>query len=202
MTSLKSKLSERYTSYFKSVINEETKVKGRYITKLGTYKLFKTSLKKENYLRLPLDKQSLFSFSRLRVSNHKLEIELGGYKNILPIERYCRLCNLNQIEDEFHFIMSCSVYSQHREQLFQQIKCFVPSFDTLPLSEKFIFLIGADDPEVLKPFIKFVKKCSDVRKGLILHTPGPEIPDLAYHIHSLLTLLTQLLTLLRHMILQ
>ena len=35
---------------------------------------------------------------------------------------------------------------------------------------------------------------------LILHTPGPEIPDLAYHIHSLLTLLTQLLTLLRHMI--
>ena len=38
--------------------------------------------------------------------------------------------------------------------------------------------------------------------GLILHTPGPEIPDLAYHIHSLLRLLTQLLTLLRHMILQ
>ena len=47
MTSLKSKLSERYTSYFKSVINEETKVKGRYITKLKTYKLFKTSFKKE-----------------------------------------------------------------------------------------------------------------------------------------------------------
>ena len=58
MTSLKSKLSERYTSYFKSVINEETKVKGRYITKLKTYKLFKTSFKKENYLSLPLDKQS------------------------------------------------------------------------------------------------------------------------------------------------
>ena len=37
---------------------------------------------------------------------------------------------------------------------------------------------------------------------LILHTPDSEIPDLAYHIHSLLRLLTQLLTLLRHMILQ
>ena len=36
---------------------------------------------------------------------------------------------------------------------------------------------------------------------LILHTPGPEIPHLAYHIHSLLRLLTQLLTLLRHMML-
>ena len=37
MTSLKSKLSERHTSYFKSVIHEETKVKGRYMTKLRTY---------------------------------------------------------------------------------------------------------------------------------------------------------------------
>ena len=166
MTSLKSKPSERYTSYFKSVINEETKVKGRYITKLRTYKLFKTSFKKENYLSLPLDKQSLFSFPRFRVSNHKLEIDLGRYKNIPPEERYRRLCNLNQVEDEFHFIMSCSVYSEHRQQLFQQVKDFVPSFDILPLSEKFIFLMGADDPEVLTPFIRFVKKCSDVRKAL------------------------------------
>ena len=63
--------------------------------------------------------------------------------------------------------MSCSVYSEHRKQLFQQIKDFVPSFDILPLSEKFIFLMGADDPEVLTPFIKFVIKCSDVRKDMV-----------------------------------
>ena len=43
---------------------------------------------------------------------------------------------------------------------------------------------------------------SDDISRLILRTPGSEIPDLAYHIHSLLRLLTQLLTLLRHMILQ
>ena len=110
----------------------------------------------------------MFSFSRLRVSNHKLEIELGRFKNIPPEERYCRLCNLNQVEDKFHFIMSCSVYSEHREQLFQQIKDFVPSFDTLrvPLSEKFIFLMGADDSEILTPYIKFVKKCSGERKDM------------------------------------
>ena len=54
-------------------------------------------------------------------------------------------------------------------------------------------------------FISFTvknKKPVSLLCGLILHTPGPEIPDLAYHIHSFLTLLTQLLTLLRHMILQ
>ena len=32
-------------------------------------------------------------------------------------------------------IMSCSIYCEHREQLFQQIKDSVPSFDIFPLSE-------------------------------------------------------------------
>ena len=51
-------------------------------------------------------------------------------------------------------------------------------------------------------FLRAVVQVGYVKNRLILHTPGPEIPDLAYHIHSLLTLLTQLLTLLRHMTLQ
>ena len=105
-------------------------------------------------------------FILLRVSNHKFEIELGRYKIIPPEERYCRLCNFNKAEDECHFIMSCSVYSEHRGQLIQQIKDFVPTFDILPLSEMLIFLMGADDPEVLTPFIKFVKTCSDLRKDM------------------------------------
>ena len=91
----------------KCVINEETEVKGRYITKHRTYKLLKTSFKKENYLNLPLGKQILFSFSKLRVSNHKLEIELGRYRNIPSKERYCRVCKSNQIEDEFHIYNVC-----------------------------------------------------------------------------------------------
>ena len=101
MTSLKRKLSERFMSHFKSVINEEIKIKGRYITKLRTYKLFKTPFKKENYLlvSLPLDKQSLFSFSRLRVSNHKLEIELGRYKIFLLKKDIDVFVTLNQVED-------------------------------------------------------------------------------------------------------
>ena len=55
--------------------------------------------------------------------------------------------------NEFHFIMSCGVYSEFRAQLFQEIKEFVPVFDTMPIFEKFIFLMGANDPEILTPFI-------------------------------------------------
>ena len=100
-----------------------------YITKLRTCKLFKTSFNKENYLLiLPLDKQTLFSFSKLRVSNHTLEIELGRYKNSPAEERYFRVCKSKQIEDEFHFMMCCRVYSELRAQLFQKIKDFYASF--------------------------------------------------------------------------
>ena len=66
---------------------------------------------------------------------------------------------------------------------------------TLKVTQKlvsFLFLVSI--------YIKLVRVA--LQNWLILHTPGPEIPDLAYHIHSFLTLLTQLFTLLRHMILQ
>ena len=106
MTSPKSKLYERYTSYFKSVINEETIEHTSYL---------------KHHLRKQLDKQSLFSFSKFRVSNHILEIELGRYKNIPAEERHCRICKSSQIEDEFYFIMCCRVYSELRARLFKKL---------------------------------------------------------------------------------
>ena len=65
--------------------------------------------------------------------------------------------------------MCCGVYSELRGQLFQEIKDSVPVFDTMPIFKKFIFLMGADDHEVLTTFIKFVKKWSDVRKDLFIN---------------------------------
>ena len=54
--------------------------------------------------------------------------------------------------------MCSGVYSELRAQLFQKVKQYCASFDTMPMFEKFVFLMGADDPEILTPFIDFVKK--------------------------------------------
>ena len=35
--------------------------------------------------------------------------------------------------------MCCGIYSELKAQLFQEIKEFVPIFDTMPIFEKFIF---------------------------------------------------------------
>lgn len=109
MNAIKIKLSSRYMASFKSKINEET------ITKLITYTQFKASFKKEHYLSHSVDKRIVFAFSRLRASIHKLETESGRYKNIPLEELFCKLCNLNQVEDEYHFIMTCSICSESRD---------------------------------------------------------------------------------------
>ena len=56
-------------------------------------------------------------FSKLRVSSHRLEIEVGRWTrpNRTPIEqRKCRICNT--VEDEFHFRLECKSYNQIRKK--------------------------------------------------------------------------------------
>ena len=51
--------------------------------------------------------------TKFRLSNHKLMIEYGPYQNMPQEERLCKLCDSNevedeyQVEDEYHFAMSC-----------------------------------------------------------------------------------------------
>ena len=69
---------------------------------------------------------------KLRISAHELKIETDRYKK-LPNERsqrICERCNLNVIEDEFHFIISCPLYNDNRDRLFLKITHCVQTFST------------------------------------------------------------------------
>jgi hypothetical protein len=52
--------------------------------------------------------------TRFRLSSHILNIESGRYKNELRSNRICTLCNLRDVEDEFHFILKCPKYQEIR----------------------------------------------------------------------------------------
>ena len=45
-----------------------------------------------------------------------LRIQTGRYSrnNIPRNERYCQLCNLNDLEDEHHFVCVCPIYNELR----------------------------------------------------------------------------------------
>ena len=56
------------------------------------------------------------------MSDHNLEIELGRRRTpkIEAKKRLCVKCNANEIEDEFHFVLDCSIYYIARQNLFQE----------------------------------------------------------------------------------
>jgi len=86
--------------------------------KLESYKLYKTLLNTERYLSVVSNFKYRQAMSIIRCSNHPLQIEVGRRYNIPKHERYCTFClsqGIKIIEDEFHFVMKCSLYYDIRK---------------------------------------------------------------------------------------
>ena len=49
--------------------------------------------------------------TQLKIGILPLRIETDRYQGIAPEERLCRLCALNQTEDEIHFLFTCPTLS-------------------------------------------------------------------------------------------
>ena len=81
---------------------------------LRTYYLFKDDFCLESYLININDYVVRKCLSKLRMSSHSLEIEIGRHKNPkVPVDqRICNKCVLNVIEDEFHFLVICPKYKK------------------------------------------------------------------------------------------
>ena len=104
------------------------------------YRIFKTSLNFERYL-FDLPYKYRKCMLKLRTSNHKLPIEIGRYDNVhVPRhERYCDMCNINALGDEFHFIMECENLKTLRRRYLP------PEYFVRPNVYKFERLMNAQD---------------------------------------------------------
>ena len=69
--------------------------------KLRTYSMIKTEIGLEDYLINIHNITERISFSKFRLSNHRLMIEIGRHKKIEKLRRICPFCPL-EIEDESH----------------------------------------------------------------------------------------------------
>ena len=54
-------------------------------------------------------------YHEFRTTNHKLPIEHGRWNNIPRENRKCNLCNLEEIGDEFYYILNCPYFKQYRD---------------------------------------------------------------------------------------
>jgi hypothetical protein len=68
----------------------------------------------EEYFSLIDNPTTRKTFSQNRVSNHKLQIERGRYKNVSREQRICKLCSTGEVENEYHLALSCPKYEELR----------------------------------------------------------------------------------------
>ena len=82
--------------------------------KLSLYSKIKTDFQVDPYTELPFRERQIVS--KMLCVSHKLEVETGRYQDIPRERRVCKLCHLDKVEDEEHFITECPAYDTIREQ--------------------------------------------------------------------------------------
>ncbi|VDI50203.1 Hypothetical predicted protein [Mytilus galloprovincialis] len=113
MSLLDLRLQDFYLSMWKrDIIN---------VSKLRTYVKLKTMVEQESYVKLNLSKSQRSCVAQLRCGILPLRIETGRYIGEQREERICNFCTENSIEDESHFVLDCSLYTELRNEHFKDI---------------------------------------------------------------------------------
>ena len=154
-------IKDKYTSFWKHQ-NENS-------SKLSFYSTFKKDYNLEEYLNNIKDPNQRRMFSKFRVSNHKLEIEFGRYKNVPREERFCKYCDKRTVEYEFHFAFECNKYKNLRNNSHNILKDYFQMNITDELKRKLLNdLMSLNDPVITDLFSKHVSKCFYIRDNIIL----------------------------------
>ena len=120
------------------------------LPKLDSYNIFKKNFVEEKYLSCIESVKYRTALARFRCSAHKLAIEEGRFRNIERNNRFCTKCNLNQIETEYHFLLTCPLYRHLRTE-------FLPKyFITWPNIKKFELLMNSKNVKTINRLAKFV----------------------------------------------
>ena len=130
---------------------------------LRTYNIFFKCFAMESYL-FGVPKPWRVALTRLRIGVHNLQVNLGRHHNpVIPLNnRICLYC-FNQegrriLEDEFHLVMVCPLYSNLRLDLFEKWCEFDPDFCCLPPLTQFSCLMSSSTPYCSYIFSIFVYK--------------------------------------------
>ena len=96
-----------------------------------------------------------------------LTIETGRYTSIPAEFRLCLLCDLNQVEDENHFLLNCPFYDELREPFFEQAKSKFPNFEYFDPQEKLKALM---DHSLVKTTAKYLWDFYEKRRSAMYRT--------------------------------
>ena len=112
--------------------------------KLCTYRVYKTDLLTEHYVKLNMERSHRRILAKFRSGSLPLQIEIGRYaKPKVPLDnRICKLCKDNVVEDELHFLLCCDFYSDLRRPLINKAQLCNVDFTNMLIKDKFIFIMN------------------------------------------------------------
>ena len=156
-------LKRRFTNLWQNNLSECVRnEKG----KLRTYGLYKTRLIREKYFSISKP-EVLKCFTNFRISSHKLEIETGRYRDVPAVDRKCKLCASDSVEDEIHFIFECSTYKLYRQVFISHISKENKNFSSLSNKNKFIWLMSNESSDIIYRFAEYIFKCYMKRSNVV-----------------------------------
>ncbi len=91
------------------------------------------------YVKYCLSKRKRSLIAQTRIGILPLYIETGRFRNVKLENRTCQVCKNNDIENEFHFICTCNVYTEFRNAIYTKIHNI--EFIDMTDKDKFIYLM-------------------------------------------------------------
>ncbi len=88
--------------------------------------------------------------SRFRASNHRLPVVAGRFIGRPRSERLCDLCNLDDLGDEYHYLMKCPFFHTHHVTFLKDEH--IQQCNMLDMKHN----INSENIEELKNLLKFV----------------------------------------------
>ena len=89
------------------------------------------------------------NFTRFRISSHRLQIERGRYQGAPRQNRPCLRCTSSDVDDEKHFLFSCTTAPLERASVQDLINKTCPNFASLNQDQKLFWLLNNENVEIL-----------------------------------------------------
>ena len=127
------------------------------------YVLSKHEIKTENYIKFNLTPGQRSIIAQIRLGILPIAIETGRFNNIPADERYCFVCNCQEIEVELHFIFHCNHYENERHTFLQTVQHKNPEFIYLDVNQQLTYLFS----DCHRALAKYLSKCYMKRKNIL-----------------------------------
>jgi exonuclease III len=131
--------------------------------KLKLYSKIKFNLEREKYLSC-LNPALRKAATELRISSHKLAIEVGRHNNVAAEARICKYCN-QKVGDEEHHIMYCynPVLTNLRNNFIQNILNVNSHLKLLNRQNLFLYVISLNDTNIVQPTLQYFCEALNVQ---------------------------------------